>query len=149
MPRLWRLTPVIAMATVVAFLAAGIGMATYVDRTNAGQRFAQTAVQAQTLAATVSAALTFNDHQAAEEYVDALQVNPDIQLAGVYDVQGRLFAGWTRGGALAPDLRDAPSEAKAGQLLVTAVVEQGGAPLGTVYLQSVTEPLAHGCSATA
>ena len=44
--------------------------------------------QAQILAASVSAAITFDDARAAQEYVDALKVNPQLQAAGVYGREG-------------------------------------------------------------
>ncbi len=142
MPRLWRLTPIIALITVIAFLITGIGMALYVDRSNAAQRLGETEVQAQTLAATVPAALSFSDRQAAQEYVNAIRANPDIQQAAVYDANGHLFASWSRGGAPPESQQPGPAHAEAGHLVVTAPVMQDGALIGTVYLQSVTEPLA-------
>ena len=142
MPRLWRLIPIIALVTVVAFLVTGIGMALYVDRSNVAQRLDETEVQAQTLAATVPAALSFNDRQAAEEYVNAIRADPDIQQAAVYDNAGHLFAGWSRGGPLPVVAEFEPPHAEAGHLIVTAPVVQGGSQIGLVYLQCVTEPLA-------
>ena len=142
MPRLWRLIPIIALVTVVAFLVTGIGMALYVDRSNVAQRLDETEVQAQTLAATVPAALSFNDRQAAEEYVNAIRADPDIEQAAVYDNAGHLFAGWSRGGPLPVVAEFEPPHAEAGHLIVTAPVVQGGSQIGLVYLQCVTEPLA-------
>jgi signal transduction histidine kinase len=142
MARLWRLIPIIALVTVAAFLVTGIGMALYVDRSNVAQRLDETEVQAQTLAATVPAALSFNDRQAAEEYVNAIRADPDIQQAAVYDNAGLLFAGWSRGGPLPVVAEFEPPHAEAGHLIVTAPVVQGGSQIGVVYLQCVTEPLA-------
>jgi signal transduction histidine kinase len=142
MPRLWRLIPIIALVTVVAFLVTGISMALYIDRSNAAQRLGETEVQAETLAATVPAALSFNDHAAAQEYIDAIRANPDIQQAAVYDNAGHLFAGWSRGGPLPASVEFEPPHAEAGHLIVTAAVMQGGSRIGVVYLQCVTEPLA-------
>ena len=48
----------------------------------------ETTAQAQILAATVTAALAFNDAKAAHEYVGALASNPDVEAAAVYDAAG-------------------------------------------------------------
>ena len=66
---------------------------------NAAQRRGETEVQAQTLAATVPAALSFSDRQAAQEYLNAIRANPDIQQAAVIRAtNGRLFASWAAAG---------------------------------------------------
>ena len=55
--------------------------------------------QAQILAASVTAAVVFDDHNAAQEYVDALRVNPELEGAGIYGARGQLIAGFARGDA--------------------------------------------------
>ena len=44
--------------------------------------------QAEILAASVTAAVSFDDADAAQEYVDALEANPELRAAGVDDAQG-------------------------------------------------------------
>ncbi|HEX5327049.1 MAG TPA: ATP-binding protein [Acetobacteraceae bacterium] len=142
MRRLWNLTPAIALTTALVLLLAGIGMAFYIDRSNDLQRIGDITVQARILAATVTAALSFNDNRAAQEYVNAMQANPDVRQAAVYDASGRLFAGWSRGGpppATAPPHE--PLAEHAGRLVVTTPIAAGNTVLGTVFLESVTEPL--------
>ena len=51
-------------------------------------------MQARVLASTVTAALSFNDRQAAQEYVNAIRANPQIEAAAIYDSGGKLFAGY-------------------------------------------------------
>ncbi len=48
------------------------------------------------MAASVAAALAFDDDRAAQEYVNALRANPQIETAGVYDEDGRLTASFAR-----------------------------------------------------
>ena len=84
-PRLWKITPVVALATVIALLTAGGWMAHYLDRANALEEVDEDNVQARILASTITAALSFNDRQAAQEYVDALRANPRIEAAAIYD----------------------------------------------------------------
>ncbi|HUB16146.1 MAG TPA: ATP-binding protein, partial [Acetobacteraceae bacterium] len=144
MPRLWRATPVIALATVIVLLSAGVWMARYVDRANARQEADQVGVQARILAATVTAALSFNDRQAAQEYVNAIRANPQIEAAAIYDASGKLFVSYRA----APDIA-VPSTARPAaprfsneHLVVAVPVVQGSISLGTVYLRSLTEPFA-------
>jgi len=143
-PRLWRATPVIALATVIVLLSAGVWMARYVDRANARQEADQVGVQARILAATVTAALSFNDRQAAQEYVNAIRANPQIEAAAIYDASGKLFVSYRA----APDIA-VPSTARPAaprfsneHLVVAVPVVQGSISLGTVYLRSLTEPFA-------
>ena len=143
-PRLWRATPVIALATVIVLLSAGAWMARYVDRANARQEADQVGVQARILAATVTAALSFNDRQAAQEYVNAIRANPQIEAAAIYDASGKLFVSYRA----APDIA-VPSTARPAaprfsneHLVVAVPVVQGSISLGTVYLRSLTEPFA-------
>jgi hypothetical protein len=92
--RLWRLTPAIALATVIALLTAGGFMAHYVDLATERQEVDEASVQARVLAATVTAALSFSDRQAAQEYVNASRANPQIEAAAIYDAGGKLFVGY-------------------------------------------------------
>ncbi len=142
--RLWRLTPVIALATVIALLTAGGLMARYVDRANARQEVDEVSVQARVLASTVTAALAFNDRRAAQEYVNAIRANPQIEAAAIYDAGGKLFVSYTQSpnAALPADGQPAQPQFVADRLVVAVPVTEGDASLGTVYLRSFTEPFA-------
>ncbi len=142
--RLWRFTPIIALATVIALLTAGGLMARYVDHANAQQELDEVSVQARVLASTVTAALAFNDRQAAQEYVNAIRANPQIEAAGIYDANGKLFAGYkqTPEATLPNDARPGPPQFIGDRLNVVVAVTEGGTSLGTVYLRSFTEPFA-------
>jgi signal transduction histidine kinase len=141
--RLWRLTPTIALATVIALLSAGALLAHYVDRATERQEVDEVSVQARVLAATVTAAVAFNDRHAAQEYVNAMRANPQIEVAAIYDAGG-MFVNYrqTPDTALPDTVQpDEPRFAR-DRLVVTAPVTEGGAVLGTVYLRSLTEPFA-------
>jgi uncharacterized membrane protein affecting hemolysin expression len=85
--------PIIAALTAaLLLLLAGIAMARFEDQLYAAQQTRDVTEQAQILAASVTAAVSFGDRQAAQEYVDALKVNPDLRGAGVYDAKGKLVA---------------------------------------------------------
>jgi len=143
MPDFRRLTPLLALLTAVAILAAGILMVVYDERSYKAQKTDETTVQARILASTVTAALAFNDRAAAQEYIDAIQANPEAQLAALYDATGALFVGYARGteqtlpATIAAALR-LPAE---DEVVVQVPVRQGDSALGAVYLRTTTEPI--------
>jgi len=103
----------------------------------------QVDAQAAILASTVEAALVFNDRQAAQEYVNALRVDPQIQLAAVYDARRALFAGYSReAGRPMPTIADQEQHVAASdRLLVTLPVKHGASVVGTIYVESTIEPV--------
>jgi signal transduction histidine kinase/CheY-like chemotaxis protein len=136
------LFPMIALASVVVLLVAGVLMAAFNERLYAQQKGREAAVQAAILADTVSAALIFDDSSAAQDSVNALKANPETAAVGVYDAQGRLVAHLTRPGEVLPvrPLLQAPTF-EHGRLTLTApVTDKGGERLGSVHLQLLVEP---------
>jgi signal transduction histidine kinase len=117
-------------------------MAAYEEQLYSAQQVKSVREQAQILAASVTAAIVFDDRKAAQEYVDALTANPDLVAAGVYDGPGKLLAGFSREGATLPaappraDIRSGD-----GFVDITMPAIQAGARVGTVMLRSVTEPV--------
>ena len=97
-------------------------------------------VQADILAASVTAALDFNDRMAAQESAQALGVNQQVQMAGIYDAEGRLFAGYHRGQTALPGRVSeiATPEAQVGVIIPVA---RGGQQIGTIYLSTAIDPL--------
>src|ERR1700722_15502525 len=91
-----RRMPLLALSVAVALVIAGVVMAVYIDRFNTRQQIDENTVQARILASTVTAALWFGDQAAAQEYVNAMRTNPEIQVAAVYDQQGHLFVSDSR-----------------------------------------------------
>jgi signal transduction histidine kinase len=140
---LWKMTPAIALTTVIALLVIGGLMALYIDRSTAAQEAREVTAQARVLAATVTAALSFNDHQAAQEYVNAIQANPEIEAAAIFDATGGLFVSYpTSATALPAHAEPGPPRFVGNRLIVVVPVVQGSSTLGTVYLRSLTEPFA-------
>src|SRR5665213_2097890 len=125
--KLWRLGPPIALATVVFLIVAGAAMIFYNEQAYRQQKLDEVGVQARILSSTVSAALVF-----------------DVRAAAIYDQNGALFVDYVRGNAEMPPAQlppDAP-RIENGRLVVTAPVIEGQSALGTVYLQTITEPFA-------
>jgi signal transduction histidine kinase/ActR/RegA family two-component response regulator len=131
-----------AWLSVAALLAIGGLLATRAEVAYRSQAARQAEVQADILAASVSAALAFDDRTAMREYIDALQVNPDVAAVAVYDATGRAVVGFHRGKAQ-PPARVRPAGAVFAQrrVTVTRPVAEQGAPLGAVYLETRPEPL--------
>ena len=138
----WRPWPVAAIAGAAALLIAGVLMGLVSEASYRTQRLHETAVQADILAASLAAPLAFDDRQAAQEYVDALSANADLQAAGVYNETGVLTAKFGRGGAQpparAPPLKVSYDHRRAE---VVVPVVQGGARLGLVYLRTNVDPM--------
>ena len=139
----WKLSPAVAIAIAAGLLLAGLSIAAYNEHLAAAQRLREVTVQADILSGSVAGALAFDDRGAAKEYVGALRANRDVQAAGVYDMQGRLVAGYAKPGASLPANVQAGRAASIGDaLVVTAPVVQRSERLGAVYLSVIREPLA-------
>ncbi len=139
-----KLTPLIGPAGAAVLLLAGLVIALYSERSYQSQRIAEVEVEARILASTVTAALDFDDPGAAQEYVNALRVNAQIDVVAVYDSKGALFANFVRG-----DQEPLPTTApppgthlEQGRLIATIPIVEDGRRLGMVYLRAVAEPLA-------
>ena len=144
MSRFWRLIPLAALATAVALIAVGLVLAFYNEQAYRAQKTDEATVQARILASTVTAAVVFGDRLAAQEYVNALNANPEVEAVGIYDSGGALFASYGRSADKLPPatVHDDKPRFEGGRLIVTAPITQAGVRLGTVYLHMVTEPLA-------
>lgn len=138
--RSWSPMVIGALAAAAVLLAAGVLMAVYQERLYSAQQAKSVREQAQILAASVTAAVVFGDRKAAQEYVDALRVNPELQAAAVYAGDGRMLAGFTRNSRL-PGMVKAPSDTSgAGFIDIAVPVSQQGTRYGIVLLRALTEP---------
>jgi signal transduction histidine kinase len=139
--RFWKLFPAIALTIAVGLLVAGVVMAFYSERSYKEQQISDVSVQAQILASTVTAALVFDDEDAAQEYVSALQANREILTAAVYNENGALVASYSRSGKAPTTVEFREPYFENQRLIVVAPVIQGGATIGAVYLETITEPV--------
>jgi signal transduction histidine kinase len=136
----WSPSVIGALLAAAILLAAGVLMAVYQEQLYSGQQIRSVREQAQILAASAAAAILFDDHKAAQEYVDALRVNPELQAAAVYGGDGRLMAGFARGTRLPPLLTTAQIDFGAGYIDIAVPASQNGARAGMVLLRAFTEP---------
>jgi signal transduction histidine kinase len=139
--RLSRAIPWAALAGALLVLMAAVTVALYEEQLYDAQRLRQAREQAEILADSVSAALSFNDRHAADEYVEPMRVNPEIEAVGVYDKDGTLLAGFARNDAPPLPPRAGAEEHEPNRLVITTPVVQQNTALGTVYLRASTEPM--------
>jgi signal transduction histidine kinase len=139
--RLW--IPAIAVGAAAGLLLAGVVLALNNERAYRAQKIYEITVQARIVASTVTAALVFDDRHAAEEYVNALSANPEIEVAAVFGPAGGLYAAYVRRqghGVLPSEAPTLGARFGEGRLVVATPVVQGGASIGTVYVESLIEP---------
>ena len=139
----WRgLSPSLigALVAAVILVAAGVLMASYQEQLYSEQQIKSVREQAQILAASAAAAILFGDRRAAQEYVDALRVNPELQAAAIYGDKGRLMAGFTRGARLPSSLTAPRLMSGSGYVDVAVSAGPGSTRAGIVLLRAVTEP---------
>jgi signal transduction histidine kinase len=138
-----RFKPAYALTAAIALLAAGIAISAYQDRVFHAQQVRVVTVQGEILAASVTAALVFGDAKAVQEHVTALQINPEIEAAGVYDEKQALVASFVRKGQ-EPLPRSAPdgnTRVSGRRAMVILPATQDGVRLGTVCIRTTDEPL--------
>jgi signal transduction histidine kinase len=131
------MTGTIAVAGVLILLAMTVVIVIYQEQTYRAQKLQEVVAQSDVLAASVTAALVFNDSKAAQEYVSALSAYPSLEIAAVYDAAGHLVASITRpnGGAPPADVTIGAPYFAEDHIVVTKPVRQNGQVVGKVYLR--------------
>ena len=135
----WSPSVIGALLAAAMLLAAGVFIAAYQEQLYAGQQIKSVREQAQILAASAAAAVLFDDHVAAQEYVHALEVNPELLGAAVYGGDGRMIAGFARDTRLPPLVTSAGTRSGDGYIDVVVPAGQNGARAGMVLLRAITE----------
>jgi signal transduction histidine kinase/CheY-like chemotaxis protein len=132
-----------AMIAAVLLVAGGLAVAGYNETQFRAQAAREAQVQANILAASLTAVVAFGDSDDAKQYLGALRANPEVEAAGLYGPAGVLLSGYRRDQSQSLPAR-APPQAKPyadGKLVVTAPVVQAGVGLGSVYLRVQAEPV--------
>lgn len=135
--------PLLALASLLLLLVAAMAVGILSERALKNQLANEAGAQADLLASAVSGALAFDDRAAAQDYVDAVQVNPNVLAAAVYDVDNRLVASFARDGESIPPVavaRGRTTVFQDGRLYVVRPVQQGGQALGTARLRLLDTP---------
>ncbi len=135
--------PILAIAFLVVLLTSGLAITVASERAIHDQMAREAGAQADLLASAVSGALAFGDRAAAQDYVDAVQVNPNVLAAAVYDERHRLVASFAREGQDIPAVatpRDNATFFRDGRLIVVRPVVEGGQRLGTARIRLMDDP---------
>jgi signal transduction histidine kinase len=134
--------PVMMLVAAGLLLIAGALAAAYQYRSARIERRHQLVTQANILAASVTAAIAFNDHAAAQEYVNALMLDPRLDAAAVYNEFHGRVAGFQRAGSepIIDSLRN-HEQLPLNQRLVEVPAHQGATTVGRVYLRAAETPL--------
>jgi len=135
--RSWRDTPALAAIAVLLLVIAGVAAAWFNEGDFRQQKMEQAQAQARILAASVAAALAFEDVEDARLSIAALNANPDVAAVGVYSADGVFFAG------VSSDRGSPPYQLQAtrapryenNSASATALVSQADTQLGYVYLK--------------
>ncbi len=136
----WRSGPFLILALAAFIVLAGIGTLIYNDRLYESMRRAETKSQAEVLAASVTAALDFDDAYAARDAVSAFGVNRQVRWVGTFDEKGDRLAGYARAGVQLPSrASDMPGEASGIRVIVPVL--SSGQQVGTVGLEVDSEHL--------
>ncbi len=135
------LRPVTIVASVLLLLLVGTVAMVYQFRTAGEERLRQITAQANTLAASVTAAVAFDDRAAAREYIHALMLDPRLEAAAVYDESGHLMAGDQRPGSepIVPTKVPAQRYGRS-PLLVAVPARQGSTIVGSVWVRAAPTP---------
>jgi signal transduction histidine kinase/CheY-like chemotaxis protein len=126
---------------VLLLLLAGLWIIYQNEQSYRHEQQRATEVQAEILAASVTAALDFRDSATAQESANALRVNPQVQVAGIYDSRGDRFAGYARAQTLLPVRLSQITSSDGTLVQATVPVMQSGAKIGAVYLAGAIDPL--------
>ena len=135
--------PIVALASLLTLLVAAVAIAVLSERSLKLQTAREAGAQADLLASAVSGALAFDDIDAAQDYVDAVQINPNVLAAAVYDENNRLVASFAREGEVVPQVatpRARTTVFQDGRLYVVRPVEEAGQTLGTARLRVLETP---------
>jgi len=134
--------PVMSLVAAGLLLLAGALAAGYQYHSSHAEHRRQLTVQARILAASVTAAIAFNDRATAQEYVNALMLDPRLDAAAVYNEAHRQVAGFQRPGSepIADSLANG-GRLPRDHMVVVALAQQGSTPVGSVYLRAAETPL--------
>jgi signal transduction histidine kinase/CheY-like chemotaxis protein len=137
----WPNVPLAAGLIAVLLVLAGLAVIFQNEAGYREQKLREAQVQADILAASVTAALDFGDAATAKEAVEALRVNPQVNAAAVYAADGSLFAAFERVPGHAPTRAAATPSGHPNPVEARTPVLRGGERIGTVYVGTVREPI--------
>ena len=135
-----KLIALAAISVTVALLLAGILLAYNDVCTMRRSKVEQLQTQARMLGFNCTGVLTFQDAKAAKQLLTSLALQPTVELACLYDVEGQVLAGYSRiGTEMFPSLppkRQGHDFTRSGHLEIYHQVFDQGEPVGTLLLRA-------------
>ena len=135
----WRIPVLLALIAAAFLIFSGVAIALYEEGIYRAQQAKDFTEQASILAANETAAVIFGDQKSAQEYVDAMKVNPELQAVAIYNKAGQLMAQTSRIGPLPYTLNHVSDLSKLGLLAISVPIAQDDVKIGTVYLWATEE----------
>jgi PAS domain S-box-containing protein len=133
-----QLMRVVLVTSALVLLIAGAALITHDLSVYRRSWTVDLTTQANILAVASGPALVFDDSKTAQRYLDALRAQPTVVAAALYDLDGRLFARYARGGEAAPPPGAVPplGAKLTGSVFEYAVpVVESGDAVGTLFLR--------------
>ncbi|MBV8803507.1 MAG: response regulator, partial [Sinobacteraceae bacterium] len=135
-----KLMRIVLLTTLIALLAAGIGMLTHDLSVYRDSWVADLETQASILATSTASALVADDRSVAERNVAALQARPSVLVAALYAANGKRYASFSRTGEILPPLQlqavIRTARVSGGSVELIEPITQDGEQLGTLLLRS-------------
>ncbi len=131
-------------ATAAALALSAMGLVIYDLRAYERQWTNDLNTQAELLARTSAAALSFGDRDTAAKDLAVLRVRPRVRSAAIYTRDGDLFATYVKEGTTPGDFPAKPPQdgyrVEGDEILMFKRVVEGNEPIGTIYLRAAYEP---------
>ncbi len=128
----WRTAPFAIFLVALLILAGGVAIIFQNEVSFRAARDRQAMISAQVLAASVAAAVDFDDSAAAKEAVEAYKANPQIRFVGVFDRAGRPLAAYDPTGRQTGLMLAQLPEAPPSTYRVAVPVMSAGQHIGTI-----------------
>lgn len=142
LPIQWKLALVTVLTSAFVELLAISAVLIYTNQEYRREKVQEFAVEAQVLAANLTAPLAFGDTDAAHSYLNSLSANDQISAAGVYDTHGALFAFYKRANSPYPLPRRAQTAGESFKdqtLTVSWPIKQKNTSVGSLTLMVNTD----------
>jgi len=139
-----KVLAIVLAVTAAALAVSAAGLAVYDLRAYEQQWTSDLNTQAELLARTSAAALSFGDAQTAAKDLGVLRVRPLVIAAAIYTNDGKLFATYRKPWAGAIDFPATPGvdgyRIEGDQLSIFRHVVEGNETIGTIYLLALYRP---------
>ena len=131
-------------ATAIALGLSALGLVIYDLRAYERQWTNDLNTQAELLARTSAAALSFGDRETATRDLAVLKVRPRVMAAAIYTRDGELFATYAKPFVVNPTFPARPEadgyRIEGDELLIYRRVVEGSEPIGTIYMRALYLP---------